>query len=224
MTTNTAHESSTSQAEPTSFALMLKRGTQDLHDQAEAGPFQRRMVDGALRRAEFVALLQQVRHVHAALEPVLRDAATRDHRLAGMLREEHFRLDKIDRDLRDLDASSDAPALPATRSFIEFVQKAGREAPLSLIGVLYVKEGATNGNKIVAKRLREALELPEACAMGYLDPHGPDQRRRWNDFKAGLDALALDEDERARCLEAARSTFRLFMDVSAQITGVFESA
>ena len=47
-----------------SFALTLKQGTQDLHDQAESGPFQQRMVDGKLLRDEYVAFLQQVLHVH----------------------------------------------------------------------------------------------------------------------------------------------------------------
>jgi len=199
------------------FALKLKQGTQDLHDQAEAGPFQQRMVDGELLREEYVAFLQQALHVHRAIEPLFRDAAAREPRFAAMLHQNHFRVNKIEQDLVDLDAEPSATVLSATQRFVDAVSQAAISDPLSLIGVLYVKEGATNGNKIVAKRIREGLGLDPAVAMGYLDPHGPDQRKHWNAFKAALDSLDVTDDEQDRCLEAARETFRLFMDLSAEI-------
>jgi len=196
------------------FALKLKQGTQDLHDQAEAGPFQQRMVDGELLWEEYVAFLQQALHVHRAIEPLFRDAAAREPRFAAMLHQNHFRVNKIEQDLVDFDAEPSATVLPATQRFIASVSQAAISDPLSLIGVLYVKEGATNGNKIVAKRIREGLCLDPAVAMGYLDPHGPDQRKHWNAFKAALDSLDVTDDEQDRCLEAARETFKLFMGLS----------
>lgn len=199
------------------FALMLRTGTQDLHDVAEAGPFQKRMVDGELAREEYAAFLQQVRHVHAAFEPLLRSAAKTEPRVAQLLCDDHYRLAKIDRDLADLSVGADAEPLDATRRFTDFITDAATKDPVSLVGVLYVKEGATNGNKVVAKRIRESLGLEPNVAMGYLDPHGADQRRRWTAFKASLDTLPLTDDEKSRCLEAARATFRLFMDLSSEL-------
>ena len=200
-----------------SFALKLKQGTQDLHDQAEAGPFQQRMVDGKLLRAEYVAFLQQVLHVHRAVEPLFRDAAARESRFADMLHQNHFRVTKIEQDLLDLDAAPSDIVLPSAQRFIDSVTESADSDPLSLIGVLYVKEGATNGNKIVAKRIRDGLSLDGSVAMGYLDPHGADQRKRWTAFKGTLDSLDVSDGEQARCLEAARATFRLFMDLSAEL-------
>lgn len=204
-------------SDPTGLAFLLKSGTQDLHDEAEAGDFQKRMVDGRLLREEFIAFLQQVWHVHGAIEPMLRDAARAESRLDSMLEESHFRVRKIEHDLSDLGAAPCEQRLPSTERFIEAVRGHAESNPLALVGVLYVKEGATNGNKIVAKRIREALGLPDAVAMGYLDPHGPEQRRRWTAFKGGLNALELSDDEKQACVEAARMTFRLFMDLSAEL-------
>lgn len=199
------------------FAFMLRTGTQDLHDIAEAGPFQKRMVEGELSREEYAAFLQQVRHVHAAFEPLLRAAAATEPRVAQLLCEDHYRLAKIDRDLADLGADRDSAPLEATRRFTGFIADAATKDPVSLVGVLYVKEGATNGNKVVAKRIRESLGLGAGVAMGYLDPHGAEQRRRWTAFKESLDTLPLSGDEKSRCLDAARATFRLFMDLSAEL-------
>jgi len=148
--------------QPDSLALMLKQSTQDLHNQAEAGPFQQRMMDGKLLREEFVAFLQQVWHVQSGIEPLFREAAAKEPRFAEMLHENHFRLSKIEQDLSDLDAAPIDERLASTEKFIGFVEQATRSDPLSLVGVLYVKEGATNGNKIVAKRIREGLGLPES--------------------------------------------------------------
>jgi len=204
--------------QPDSLALMLKQSTQDLHNQAEAGPFQQRMMDGKLLREEFVAFLQQVWHVQSGIEPLFREAAAKEPRFAEMLHENHFRLSKIEQDLSDLDAAPIDERLASTEKFIGFVEQATRSDPLSLVGVLYVKEGATNGNKIVAKRIREGLGLPESVAMGYLDPHGPDQRKRWMAFKEALDTLDMTDDEKSRCMESARATFRLFTELSAELS------
>ena len=200
-----------------SFAAMLKTGSQDLHDEAESGDFQRRMVDGALVRREFVAFLQQMWHVHRCLEPLYREAAEREPRFAAMLHEDHFRLSKIERDLYDLVADPVEAVLSSSSRFNAYTTTAVRANPLSLLGVLYVNEGATNGNKIIAKRLRDQLGIAPATAMRYLDPHGQDQRPRWRAFKEGLDELVLTADERAQCLAAARATFRLHMDLTQQL-------
>ncbi|MEO1585455.1 MAG: biliverdin-producing heme oxygenase [Planctomycetota bacterium] len=217
-----SHPVTDTQTEATnSLALLLKQGTQDLHDQAESGPFQQRMVNGKLLREEYVAFLQQVLHVHRAVEPLFRDGASREPRFADMLHENHFRVSKIEKDLVDLGAGPTESVLPSTQRFIDSVGEASKTDPLSLIGVLYVKEGATNGNKIVAKRIREGLGLDESVAMGYMDPHGTDQRRLWRTFKDGLNSLEMSEDEQGRCLNAARDTFRLFMDLSAELAVTF---
>ena len=201
----------------TGFHRKLKEGTQALHDEAEAGSFQVRMVNGELARLEFGRFLSQMRFVHEVLDPALQTAAQTDPRLASILDETHLRLGHIDQDLADLDHDVEEDPLPATSAFVEFIHEQLERDPSSLIGVLYVKEGATNGNKIVAKKLQRNMGLEKKQAMGYLDPHGRHQRRRWNAFKVTLNELDLTSAEQAACVEVAQATFRMVMDVSRQV-------
>ena len=201
----------------TGFHRKLKEGTQSLHDEAESGSFQVRMVNGELARREFACFLQQMRHVHQVLDSALQSAAAVDDRLDSILEDDHLRLGRIDQDLADLDHHEDCEPLPATTEFTGYISERLEQDPYSLIGVLYVKEGATNGNKIVAKKLRDNMQLEEDQAMRYLDPHGKNQRRRWNAFKVTLNVLDLSSEEQARCVEVAQATFRMFMNVSREV-------
>ena len=213
------HHSSTA----TGFHRKLKEGTQELHDQAESGNFQIRMVNGELARREFASFLGQMRHVHATLDPALTKAAEVDDRVADIFEEAHLRLGRVDQDLKDLECNDIADPLPATKRFVEYVSEMSKASPASLIGVLYVKEGATNGNKFVAKKLRETMNLGPNMAMGYLDPHGKDQRKRWNAFKESINKLDLSENEQEDCVAVAQETFRMVMDISMQIPAAEET-
>ena len=205
------------QATATGFHLKLKEATQELHDQAESGSFQIRMVNGEIARIEFATFLGQMRHVHATLDPAIQDAATRCDRMKHIFMEDHLRLDGIDQDLNDLDSSDLGDPLPATEKFISYINEKREENPSSLIGALYVKEGATNGNKFIAMKLRETMELSADTAMRYLDPHGREQRKRWNDFKRTLNELDLTPQEEEECLDVAKETFRMVMDISKEM-------
>jgi heme oxygenase len=154
--------------------------------------------------------------VHAALDPAIQ-AASSDDRVAHIFDESHLRLRRIDQDLEDLSSTELAAPLPATESFVGYINEASKENPVSLIGVLYVKEGATNGNKFIAKKLRATMGLAPDQAMGYLDPHGADQRRCWNAFKVALNELDLTEQEQEDCVAAAQETFRMVINISNQI-------
>ena len=206
------------------LAQLLKEGTAELHDQAENAAFQTRMVGGKLDRAEFTEFLNQVLIVHRALDPLLTEASGTDSRVGAMLLPEHRRVPRIEGDIERLGGSIGSEPLPSTERFVAFIQQAAVDDPVALVGVLYVNEGATNGNKVVAKRVRDGIGLDKDFALGYLDPHGAEQRKRWMAFKAGLDELDMTEPERQSCLDAARATFRLFMEMSEEFDAVSAEA
>jgi len=137
-----------------------------------------------------------------------------------MRHERHVRLDKITHDLHDLDAQPGSDVVPAAQRFIDSVTELAEREPLSMVGVLYVNEGATNGNKVVAHRIRKGLNLDDTITLGYLDPHGAEQRPRWMEFKAKLDALKMSDDEQEACLAAARAVFKLFIELSAELSSL----
>ena len=212
-----AHHHHHGAVKTTGFHLKLKEGTQSLHDEAEAGDFQRRMVSGELKRDEFASFLTQMHHVHETLDPALEAAAASDERMASIFAPTHRRLDLLQQDLIDLGSEANEKPLPAIGDFVAFINDRSSNSPVSLIGALYVKEGATNGNKVIAKRLRDSMELGEDKAMGYLDPHGKDQRRCWNAFKDQLNELDLSEQEQEDCVAVARATFLMVMNASREL-------
>ena len=201
------------------LAQMLKEGTAELHELAEHAAFQTRMVNGGLSRDEFIAFLNQVLIVHRKLDGLLSEAAAKDDRVGAIFHPNHHREQKIEADIERLGGTVGAEPLAATSRFIAEVDRLAETCPVALIGVLYVNEGATNGNKVVAKRIRDGLGLEKEFALDYLDPHGPDQRKNWMAFKGMLDELKMSETEREACLDAAKATFRLFMEMSAEMDG-----
>ena len=115
-----------------------------------------------------------------------------------------------------------APAFEVTSAFTDAVRNTLSTLPVSVLGVLYVKEGATNGNKFVLKKIQSTLGLQDGCATGYMDPHGMDQRKRWNQFKRDLNDLELTVEEQESCLGVARRSFRMFMEISGCVSKQFD--
>ena len=218
--TDTTHHP---QPSATGFHKLLKEGTQDLHDQAEAGEFQSRMVEGDLARSEFACFLNQMLHLHCEIDSIYDEAAQKDHRFASIYDSSaHKRHHLIQNDLRDLGVKSFFPAFEVTTTFTDAVRNSLSTLPVSVLGVLYVKEGATNGNKFVLQKIQATLGLKDDCATGYMDPHGMSQRKRWNQFKRDLNALDLTDEEQESCLGVARRSFRMFMEISGCVSKQFD--
>ena len=218
--TDTAHH-----AHPpaTGFHKLLKEGTQDLHDQAEAGDFQTRMVHGDLAKSEFASFLTQMLHLHDVIDAIYDAAALRDDRFAGIYDSTaHKRHHLIEQDLKDLGLEVLSPAFGVTTAFTDAIRNTLSTLPISVLGLLYVKEGATNGNKFVLKKIQSKLNLPEACATRYMDPHGMEQRKRWNQFKRDLNELDLTIDEQESCLGVASRSFSMFVEISGCVSKQFD--
>ena len=216
-TTHHAHPAATG------FHKLLKEGTQDLHDQAESGEFQSRMVEGDLARSEFASFLAQMLHLHCEIDAIYDEAAEKDHRFASIYDSTiHKRHSLIQRDLSDLGVEDVSPAFGVTTSFTDAVRHALATLPVSVLGLLYVKEGATNGNKFVLRKIQETLGLADTCATGYMDPHGMKQRKRWNQFKRDLNELELTPEEQESCLGIARRSFSMFMEISGSVSKQFD--
>jgi len=207
----------------TGFHKFLKEGTQDLHDQAEAGEFQSRMVEGDLARSEFASFLTQMLHLHSEIDDIYDEAAEKDHRFSSIYDSSaHKRHHLIQKDLQELGVETFSPAFEVTTTFTDSVRNTLSILPISVLGLLYVKEGATNGNKFVLKKIQTTLGLAESSATGYMDPHGMKQRKRWNQFKRDLNALDLTVEEQDSCLGVARRSFSMFMEISGCVSRQFD--
>lgn len=163
--------------------------------------------------------------VHEAIDAALADLAGREPALDLIARPAHRRTPLIEQDLAALGVPS-RPHRPlgATERFVGELTAMRAANPVALVGVLYVVEGATNGNKVIAKGLQAGLGLAAGQAMGYLDPHGAEQRKRWMEFKAGLDTLPVGLPEREAILAAARRTFQYFLELSPELDAALGEA
>jgi heme oxygenase len=190
----------------------LKAESADLHHRAEHAGFTHALFKGRRPIADYIALLGQMLLVHDALEnalgadvhPAVRAVFDDDQRKAHLLRQ----------DLADLGALAEPEPLPAT---IEFVNRLLSASPLWRLGVHYVLEGSTNGNRVVAAAIRKAYNLDERTATRYLDPYGVDQRAHWLAFKHNLDALDLSEADQQTLIDADLATFRAIIDIHGQL-------
>jgi heme oxygenase len=152
-------------------------------------------------------------HVQQTLERALRETSNRHVR--SLARDWHVRSPLTRHDILALGGSIDAaPRTDAARRFCADIDAAAAHSPVALVGILYVLEGATNGNVYVGKALEKHLGLEPGRATRSLDPHGDQQRPRWLAFRAGLDELGLDEPQAEAVLAAARRTFQAVYEIS----------
>ena len=96
------------------------------------------------------------------------------------------------------------------------IERAADEQPVTLLGMLYVMEGSTNGSKFIAAAIRKAYELT-GPGTTYLDPHGDLQKERWRTFKHDMDSVGFDEAESLAIINAAMGVFRCFINLSEEL-------
>ncbi|MFJ7882024.1 biliverdin-producing heme oxygenase [Pseudomonas sp. NPDC096917] len=90
------------------------------------------------------------------------------------------------------------PSLPALHS------------QASVLGVLYVLEGATLGGNVLRKQVAEHLALDAHNGCAFLYVYGEATGRNWKSFLDFLNAVPLDAQARTQAVEAACSTFSCF--------------
>lgn len=198
---------------PTALSAALKQATAELHTRAEKHPSQAKLLTGRATSDEYAAFLAQMAALHYCLEAALR-GLSEVSAVAGVVRPYHFREAAASADLAALGyPASMVTPLAATLCFCERLQAMLEGDPVSLLGVLYVLEGATNGGRFIAAAVRPSLSLPEGIGTAYLDPHGSLQHERWAQFKTSVDELELSPAQRSAVITAARETFNAVYDI-----------
>lgn len=77
------------------------------------------------------------------------------------------------------------------------------------LGCLYVLEGSSLGSQIIARRLKEELQLSEASGASFFNAYGKSVGARWMEFKRFVSASVQPEDA-VEVIGAARQTFQCF--------------
>lgn len=184
----------------------LKDDNWDLHQIAERGETPASMIKGTVTRDAYAASLTQALHVHRALDTAL------EHAIDAMPQ-----LDAVVGDTRaftpwyEADAAyfgvADAEPRPGTARFVEHIEQHA-DNPLHILGLHYVRLGATNGNRFVARKLRDVFSIEhETDGMHAMDPFGESQRGVWTSFKERLDALELSDEQRDELFNGTRAAY-----------------
>jgi heme oxygenase len=202
---------------------LLRAATADLHTQAERHPFQAALMQGRLSRDAFGAQITQMWLLHRGFEPVLDAWRATDPAAARLISDHHFRQHLYHADALALGVdTAGALPVPALQAFLADLRTAAAERPWYLAGILYVLEGSTNGAKFIAKALEKAYGLSHSTGLSAQDPHGDEQRPRWQAFRAALADADLTETQRADVLAGANAAFNIVIDMMDELAELLE--
>ncbi|USN98465.1 MAG: biliverdin-producing heme oxygenase [Phycisphaeraceae bacterium] len=193
--------------DPRPLGQRLMEDNWDLHRQAEHDTLPRHLVQGTIPRETYVELLGQFWLVARVLDGAI-EAKRSQVPVLALVADEQLQTPYLEADLEHWGANTAAIApKPGAAALIAEIGRCEREEPIRLFGLHYVREGANNGNRYVAKALRRAWGAKDMAGFSYLDPYGERQRPLWESFKARLDEQALSEDEKREIVAGARSMF-----------------
>jgi heme oxygenase len=166
----------------------------------------------------YADLLQQLLHVHRALETHLRLHAETNASIGQVVREAQFQEQHLLEDLRSLDREPDSsPPLPASRALIDEIHATAGRCPVALLGIHYVFEGSKNGGRFIAAALRRGYRLEGSDGLRYLDPHGDAQPALWREFKEVMESIDLTVEDQDAIVGAAMMTFRGIMGIHQEL-------
>jgi heme oxygenase len=203
-------------AEAAGVMGLLKASTEEQHRDAERRALQRDLVRGRLPVAEYALWLGQMLLLHETLWRGIREGRGRLPALADVVKDEGLHAANLRRDLAALGRDPDAvEPLPGTSRALAEIKQAALSEPLALLGFNYVLEGSMNGNRFIARALRDG---PAGVAVSYLDPFGDAQPASWEAYRARMNEVELGEAETARVVEAARAMFSFIAQMSDDVT------
>lgn len=192
----------------------FKEGCWDLHQSAENGAFVKALFKGEIDLDGFGAYLAQGYLVHGVLDECIRAKRDSEPALKALIDDEQFQASRHEDDLRALGCAFETvEALPSTQRAIDLIRETAERDPLMLLGLHYVREGANNGNRFIAKRLRETLALGDGGGLSSLDPYGERQMTKWGAFKEVLDQQDFSKTQRDELVATARTMFQIIMDM-----------
>jgi heme oxygenase len=186
----------------------LKEDNWDLHEQAEHDKVPQAMVKGEMSREGYVELLKQMWVVNRALDAALVEARATTPIINDLVSDRQLQEQYLRADLEHFGVDVDAiEATDAAQRMIEHVETLARTDPHALFGLHYVREGANNGNRFVAMKLKKAWGVEGEDGFRYLDPYGKEQRPLWDAWKVRLADYPLTEPEKDSVFAGARSMF-----------------
>jgi heme oxygenase len=207
------------EARPT--MALLRETTRELHSIAERSTYARALIDATLPRAEYARLLRVMHAIHAQLEPAL-DASS-DARVRAIAATVPSKLPLLEHDLAVL-AERRLPSWSTLDAALESLERHlgdAAAAGASLLGALYVIEGATNGGQFLAMRLAQSAEIPPE-ALSYYQGYGAETIARWRALGDRVNAAVHEPAEQAALVGTAKGLFTHLLRCFEELGGALE--
>ncbi|PJI93726.1 heme oxygenase (biliverdin-producing) [Luteimicrobium subarcticum] len=193
------------------LSLLLREGTREEHERAEASGFVGSLLEGRLDVAAYADLAAQQLAVYRALETESA-VAVQDPRGANLVFDELTRTPSIERDLDFLlgpDWSERITLHPATLEYVTHLQGVGADLPRYAAHAYTRYLGDLSGGQIIKRMLERHYDLGPAGLAFYTFDEIPKAKPFKDLYRERLDALALTADEADRAVDEACVAFRL---------------
>ncbi|MDG4554998.1 MAG: biliverdin-producing heme oxygenase [Candidatus Competibacter sp.] len=194
---------------PTSSLMTrLHEATDGIHAQIQELPYPRALESRDLPLESYVGHLRAMAVLHGVLErelPILRDS-----RLRAVWSENMRRFSRVRSDLAFFAprAVLDIPAAhEVAKALADRILQRSLDAPVTLLGYLYVLEGSILGAEVLAPLAKEAFGLDRRRGLAYLEWDGAVARERWRGFGERMDAVSVTAEEVDVIVAAAVEAF-----------------
>jgi heme oxygenase len=200
-----------------SLSALLRTGSQAEHREAEGSSFMSELLAGRVDAAGYTHYLAMLRRVYEALETTA--ASLADDPIASVVVDPALdRLAALDADLAFW---SDGPVEVESPSADRYVARIRESASW---GGLFVAHhytrylGDLSGGQAIGRIISREFELDGEGVAFYDFAEVPKPKVYKDAYRARLDALPLDEAQRARVLEEVKAVFALNGDLFAELT------
>ncbi|GAB3935445.1 biliverdin-producing heme oxygenase [Mucilaginibacter myungsuensis] len=189
---------------------LLKEATRPYHDQLEQAMFVNQIMDGTLTKQQYQKVLSvnYLAHAHfegaivSHLSPALQEELDIDSRI---------KIEHLQKDLEELDIN--VPFVPQGTP-VESIEM----GDASLLGAMYVLEGATLGGHVIVKRLLQNEQLkPLNLGYHYYQAYGADLVYKWKSFVQVLNTR-VEEKDYPKAVKSAGIMFKNMKVLAEAIT------
>ena len=206
------------------FSKELKEGTKKSHNAAENTKFVSQFLKGVLDPEEYAKLLSNFYYVYSTMEECV--SASTDPKVKNLHRWNAtlFRTAFISRDLRyyygpmwrELAKPSEA-----CNTYCYRINEVAEKDPYLLIAHHYTRYiGDLSGGKILRGIAKKALNPPVGEGLHFYDFPRIEDAKAWKDeYRAVLDGLNFDEQQKNALITEANYAFRLNMYMFDEIQG-----
>ena len=179
---------------------LLREGSVSFHRRLDALPQMMRLLSPQLSIDQYLACLRGLQQAHVPLEQAVEAYLASHSQPFDFAPRRKAAL--IGRDIAFYSPNED----PSPRSY---PASPPINDPASLVGALYVIEGATLGGRMIAARLAKSIHARPAAGADFFNVYGDQVDLRWRELWAFLN-VCLTEAEAAKALATACHCFQFF--------------